>query len=138
MSLLRCLPVAALLLSLLGATAARAEDAPLPCKVLTAEEWGKVVGSPVTATPGDMNCSYVGKASGGQLRILAVAPSAAQARTIAASYASGLPATPGAQTALIDSKGSVVFSIALFQHEVTKETPIQLQGLLAAVKRNLK
>ena len=138
MSLPRCLPVTALLLSLLGATAAIAEDAPLPCKVLTAEEWGKVVGSPVTATPGDMNCSYVGKASGGQLRILAVAPSAAQARAVAANYASGLPNTPGAQTALIDSKGLVVFSIALFQHEVTKETPIQLQSLVAAVKRNLK
>lgn len=138
MVLPRCLPVTALLLSLLGATAACAQDAPLPCKVLTAEEWGKVVGSPVKATAGDMNCSYVGKASGGQLRILAVAPSAAQARAVAASYASGLPSTPGAQTALIDSKGAVVFSIALFQDEVTKETPIQLQGLLAAVKRNLK
>jgi hypothetical protein len=138
MSLLRCLPVTVLVLLLFSPAAASAEDAPLPCKVLTAEEWGKVVGSSVTATPGDMNCSYVGKASGGQLRILAVAPSAAQARAVAASYASGLPNTPGAQTALIDSKGLVVFSIALFQDEVTRETPIQLQGLLAAVKRNLK
>ncbi len=138
MSLPRRLPVTALVLSLLGSTPVFAGDAVLACNVLTAQEWSKVVGSSVSATPGDMNCSYVGAASGGQLRILAVAPSAAQARAVAASYASGLPGTPGAQTAVIDSKGSVVFSIALFQDEVTKDTPTQLQGLLAAVKRNLK
>ena len=138
MNLLGCLPATAVVLSLLGSAPALADDAPLPCKVLTAEEWGKVVGSSVKATPGDMNCSYVGKASGGQLRILTMAASPAQARAVAASYASALPNTPGEQTAVIDSKGLVVFSIALFQDEVTKETPAQLQGLLAAVKRNLK
>ena len=138
MNRLRCLPATVLVFSLFSPAVVFAEEAPVPCKVLTAEEWGKVVGSAVTAIPGDMNCSYDGKASGGQLRILAVSASEAQARSVAARYASALPGTPGEHTALIDSKGRVVFSIALFQDEVTPKTSIQLQALLAAVKRNLK
>lgn len=114
-----------------------AVDAPLPCKVLPAADWSKVVGSVVTAIPGDMNCSYDGKASGGQFRILVVSSSAAQARAAVTMYSAGIENTPGAGRSVIDSQGNIVFSIALFQDEITASTPAQLQGLLAVVKRNL-
>ena len=65
-------------MSLLAATAA-AGAAPEPCKVLPADVWGGIMGYTVTATPGDMNCTYTGKSGGGQFRIMAVAESIAAA-----------------------------------------------------------
>jgi hypothetical protein len=125
---------------LLLATPAAFGESPAPCQVLSAEAWGGVMGYAATATPGDMNCTYEGanKAGGGQLRILAIAASSAEA----AASAKRMRDRPSkgshdAGLSTFDSQGNVVFSIALFQKASTDATAAQLQKLVAAAKQHL-
>ena len=87
-----------------------------------------------------MNCTYegAGKTGAGQLRIMAVAASSAEAeasvkrmqdRPHRGSHDAGLTA--------FDSQGTVVFSISLFQHAATSSSAAQLQKLVAAAKQGL-
>lgn len=133
----------ALLLGLgwvLGTAATASAAPPAPCQILSAESWGSVMGYTATATPGDMNCTYEGahNAGGGQFRILAIVGSSAEAeagakrlrdRQSRGSHDPGL--------GVVDSQGTVVFSIALFQHEATASSAAQLQKLVAAAKHGL-
>lgn len=127
----------ALAMLILTATAAYGA-APEPCKVLSAEAWGSIMGYTATATPGDMNCTYQSKSGGGQFRIIAVAESTAVAEAGAKRLRDMEPKdSPMAWRGGVYSKGSVVFSIALFQHAATADTASQLQKLVAAAKQNL-
>ena len=54
-----------------------------PCQI-PAEVWSGIMGYTVTATPGDMNCTYMGKGGGGQFRILATVGSSSEADASAA------------------------------------------------------
>ena len=124
-------------LSFVAATAA-AGGAPAPCQVLPADVWGGIMGYTVVATPGEMYCTYMGKSGGGQFRIMVVAESSAVAEAGAKRMRDMQPKDgPGAGRGTVDSKGSVVFSIALFQKEITASTASQLQQLVAAAKQRL-
>jgi hypothetical protein len=96
------------------------------------------MGYPVTATPGDMNCTYSGKKGGGQLRVLANVGSNSEAEASAKrmqDHQQKGKHNPGLSA--IDSQGTVVFSIALFQSAPTADTPAQLKKLVAAAKQYL-
>ncbi len=124
-------------MSLLAATAA-AGAAPEPCQVLPADVWGGIMGYTVTATPGDMNCTYTGKSGGGQFRIMAVAESIAAAEAGVKRLRDLEPKdNPMAWRGGVYSSGSVVFSIALFQRAATASTAAQLEELVAAAKQRL-
>jgi hypothetical protein len=113
---------------------------PAPCQILPAEAWSSVMGYTATATPGDMNCTYGGpqKTVGGQFRIIAVVGSSAEAEASVKRMRDRQPKgshDPG--LAVVDSQGTFVFSIALFQHATTDATASQLQKLVAAAKKHL-
>ena len=113
---------------------------PAPCQILTAETWSSIMGYAATATPGDMTCTYEGpsKAGGGQFRIIAVVGSSAEAEASAKrmrDHQHGGSHDP--RLGVVDSQGTVVFSIALFQHAATDSTAAQLQKLVAAAKKSL-
>ena len=113
---------------------------PAPCQILPAETWSSIMGYKATATPGDMYCTYEGpsKTGGGQLRILAVAGSSAEAEASAKRMRDRQPrGSHDPRLAVVDSQGTVVFSIALFQHAATDATASQLQKLVAAAKQRL-
>jgi hypothetical protein len=99
------------------------------------------MGGTATATPGDMNCTYQSKAGGGQLRILANTGSPAEATASAKrmrDHQSHQPkSSHDARLSVVDSQGTVVFSIALFQKAVTDSTSSQLQKLVAVAKQHL-
>ena len=110
----------------------------LPCEIVSAEVWGGIMGYTVTATPGDMNCSYSGKSGGGQFRILATVGSSSEADASAKRMQDRQQKgkhNPGLSA--IDSQGSVVFSIALFQKEPSADSASQLKKLVAAAKQHL-
>ncbi|MFY9821530.1 MAG: hypothetical protein WAM82_09110 [Thermoanaerobaculia bacterium] len=111
---------------------------PSPCEIISAEAWGGIMGTPVTAIPGDMNCSYSGKSGGGQFRILATVGSSseadASAKRMQDRQAKGRH-NPGLSA--IDSQGTVVFSVALFQSAPTADSASQLKKLVAAAKQHL-
>src|ERR1700687_902655 len=113
----------ALAVSLLtGATASGAS--PAPCQVLPAEAWSGIMGYVATATPGEMNCTYQGpgKTSGGQFRIMAIVGSSAAAEASVKRMRDHQDHQPkgghNPKLGVIDSQGTVVFSIALFQRDV--------------------
>jgi hypothetical protein len=113
---------------------------PAPCQILPAEAWSSIMGYAATATPGDMNCTYEGpsKTGGGQFRIIAVVGSSAEADASVRRMRDRQPkGSHGANLAVVDSQGTVVFSIALFQHAATDSTTSQLQKLVAAAKQRL-
>jgi hypothetical protein len=111
---------------------------PEPCKVLPAEAWGSIMGYAATATPGAKYCTYDGKSGGGQFRILAVAASRAEAEAGAKRIRDQQPKNSrNAKLGVVDSQGTVVFSIALFQSGVTDSTSLQLQKLVTVVKQHL-
>ena len=113
---------------------------PAPCQILPAETWSSIMGYKATATPGDMYCTYEGpsKTGGGQFRILAVAGSSAEAQASAKRMRDRQPrGSHDPRLAVVDSQGTVVFSIALFQHAATDGTASQLQKLVAAAKQRL-
>ena len=113
---------------------------PEPCKVLTPEAWGGIMGYTATAIPGDGNCTYEGanKAGGGQFRIMAVTSSSAEAESsVKRMREHQAHSSHGAGLSVIDSQGPVVFSIALFQHSATDASAGQLQKLSAAAKQHL-
>jgi hypothetical protein len=125
---------------LLGTPTAASAASPAPCQILSAETWSSIMGYAATATPGDMNCTYEGpsKAGGGQFRIIAVVGSSAEAEASAKrmrdhQHRGGHDASLGA----IESQGTVVFSIALFQHSATDSSAAQLPKLVAAAKQRL-
>ena len=98
------------------------------------------MGYTATATPGDMNCTYEGanKTGGGQFRIMAVVASSAEADASAKRMRDHQ--SKGGHNAglgVVDSQGTVVFSIALFQKAPTDSTASQLQKLVAAAKQHL-
>lgn len=101
------------------------------------------MGYAATATAGDMNCTYQGpsKTGGGQFRIIAVVASSAEAEASAKRMRDhqDQQSKDGHNTrlAVVDSQGTVVFSIALFQPDVTDSTASQLQKLAAAAKQHL-
>ena len=98
------------------------------------------MGYAATATPGDMNCTYEGphKTGGGQFRIIAIVGSRAEAEASAKRMRDRQPkGSHGSDLAVMDSQGTVVFSIALFQHAATDSTASQLQKLVAAAKQRL-
>jgi hypothetical protein len=114
--------------------------APAPCQVLPAETWSSIMGYAATATPGDMNCTYQGpgKSGAGQFRIIAVVSSSAEAEAAAKRMRDHQPkGSHDPNLAVVDSQGTVVFSIALFQHAATDSTASQLQKLEAAAKQHL-
>jgi hypothetical protein len=118
---------------------------PEPCKVLPAESWGSIMGYTATATSGDMNCTYQSSSKagggGGQFRIMANATSAAEAAASAKrmrdhqSHQSKGGHDP--RLNVIDSQGTVVFSVAIFQNAATESTSSQLQKLVTVVKEHL-
>jgi hypothetical protein len=113
---------------------------PDPCQVLPAGVWSSIMGYAATATPGDMNCTYEGprKTGGGQFRIIAIAGSSAEAQASAKRMRDLQPkGSHNASLGVVDSKGTVVFSIALFQDAATDSTASQLQKLVAAAKQRL-
>ena len=129
------LAVAAGLLFAVGPAFAGEQE---PCKALPAQQWSKVMGYQATATPGEMNCTYEGKAGGGQFRIMAVVSSAAEAQAgVKRMNTDQWKNSPNGQMGILDSQGKIVFSIALFQENATADTKAQLQQLLAVVKSNL-
>ncbi len=117
---------------------------PAPCQAIPAEAWSSVMGYKATATPGEMTCTYAGpgKKSGGQFRIMSVTASNAEAEAIVKRMrdhqAHQRKGGHNPNLNVIDSQGTVVFSIALFQHEPTASTAEQLQKLVAAAKQHLK
>jgi GGDEF domain-containing protein len=85
-----------------------------------------------------MNCGYSGKEGGGQFRILANAASSSEAEASAKRMQDRQEKgkhNPGLSA--VDSQGTVVFSIALFQKEPTADSASQLKKLVAAAKQNL-
>jgi hypothetical protein len=108
-----------------------------PC-VIPAEVWSGIMGYTVTATPGDMNCTYSGKSGAGQLRVLANTGSSSEADASAKRMQDRQQKgkhNPGLSA--IDSQGKVVFSIALFQSAPTVDSAAQLKKLVAAAKQYL-
>jgi arabinogalactan endo-1,4-beta-galactosidase len=98
------------------------------------------MGYAATATPGDMNCTYQGpgKSGAGQFRIIAVVASSAEAEAAAKRMRDHQSrGSHDPNLAVVDSQGTVVFSIALFQHAATDSTASQLQKLVAAAKQHL-
>jgi hypothetical protein len=111
---------------------------PAPCQALPAETWSSIMGYAATATPGEMYCTYEGKAGGGQFRILAIAASRAEAEAGAKRIRDQQPkGSRNASLGVVDSQGTVVFSIALFQPAATESTASQLKKLVAAAKQHL-
>jgi hypothetical protein len=113
---------------------------PAPCQILPAEAWSSIMGYAATATPGDMNCTYEGprKTGGGQFRIIAVVGSSAEAQASAKRMRDRQPkGSHSASLGVVDSQGTVVFSIALFQDAASDSTASQLQKLVAAAKQRL-
>jgi hypothetical protein len=112
-----------------------------PCKVLSAEAWGSSMGYSVTATPGDMTCTYQGKAGGGQFRIMSETGSSADATAAVKRMREHQSHQPKGghdpRLNVIDSQGGVVFSIALFQDSATDASSSQLQKLAASAKQHL-
>jgi hypothetical protein len=130
------LPLALGLLSLSVSTAYGASLS--PCEIVSAQVWSGIMGYTVTATPGDMNCSYTGKGGGGQFRILATVSSSSEADASAKRMQDRQQKgrhNPGISA--IDSQGTVVFSVALFQKEPTADSASQLKKLVAAAKQHL-
>lgn len=104
-----------------------------PCKVLTAAKWGQIVGYSVTTQSTDLYCTYLGgQSGGGQFRYVGISetPAAAQAmvKRLKAMSSSNQPG-------LVDSKGNVVFSIALFPMKPGDKS--KLEALRAEARRNL-
>jgi hypothetical protein len=113
---------------------------PAPCQILPAETWSSIMGYAATATPGDMNCTYEGphNTGGGQFRIIAVVGSSAEAEASAKRMRDRQSkGSHNPSLGVVDSQGTVVFSIALFQHAATDSTAAQLQKLVAAAKQRL-
>jgi hypothetical protein len=113
---------------------------PAPCQILPAETWSSIMGYTATATPGDGNCTYEGpsKTGGGQFRIIAIVGSSAEAEASAKRMRDRQhKGSHNASLGVVDSQGTVVFSIALFQHAATDSTASQLQKLVAAAKQRL-
>jgi hypothetical protein len=98
------------------------------------------MGYTATATPGDMTCTYEGphKTGGGQFRVIAIVGSSAEAEASVKRLRGHQPkGTHDPGLGVVDSQGTVVFSIALFQHAATDSTASQLQKLVAAAKKHL-
>ena len=95
------------------------------------------MGYTATATPGEMNCTYEGKGGGGQLRIMAISGSSAEAVAGAKRLRELGKGSPNAWGGVVESQGPVVFSISLFQDAPTESTASQLQKLVAAAKQHL-
>ena len=113
---------------------------PAPCEILPADAWSSIMGYAATATPGDMICTYEGpqKTGGGQFRIIAIVGSSAEAEAGAKRIRDQQPrGGHNANLGIVDSRGTVVFSIALFQDAATDSTASQLQKLVAAAKQHL-
>ncbi len=128
--------------SILVASAALGEPgaAPLACQLLPAEKWSSVLGYPATTEAGDGFCTYSSpdKSRGGQLRIIAVVGSSAEAEaTVKRMREHQARSRHTAGLSEIESQGKVVFSVAVFQAAPTAQTGGQLKQLAAAVKQQL-
>ncbi len=120
------------------AAAAASGEVPAPCQVLSAEVWSSIMGYTATATPGDMLCTYESKSGGGQFRIMAVVGTSAEAEAGAKRIRDLQPkGNPNAWRGVVETQGSVIFSISLFQAAPTDSTASQLQKLVAAAKQKL-
>lgn len=112
-----------------------ASAAHVPCKVLTAQAFGKIMGYSASVMPASTatNCFYKGPGNSfGQFTILTEAASGPQADAFLHRRGSQPPPSSG----LIGGtfrEGSVIFSISLKSNDRTK-----LQALVAEIKRNLK
>jgi hypothetical protein len=87
-----------------------------------------------------MNCTYEGprNTGGGQFRIIAIVGSRAEAEVGAKRMRDRQPkGSHNASLGVVDSQGTVVFSITLFQRAATDSNASQLQKLVAAAKQRL-
>jgi hypothetical protein len=107
-----------------------------PCKVLTAEQFGQVMGykAAIDKTASTLtSCFYQGSAdSGGQFTILTETASGPQADMLLKNPGSSPPADSG----LIGGsyrQGSIIFSVSIKSKDQAK-----LQALVAEIKHNLK
>lgn len=107
-----------------------------PCKVLTAEKFSQIMGSPATinkTASNEMNCYYSGPGhSGGQFHILTASAAGPQADAML----QGRGSTPPPGSGLVGGtyrQGSVIFSVSIRSADQDK-----LQALVAEIKRNLK
>lgn len=114
-----------------------------PCQILPAEAWGNIMGYTTTATPGEMFCTYSSpnNTNGGQFRIMSVVASSAEAGAVAKRMrdhqAHQRQSKHDPRLGVVDSQGTVVFSIALFQPDFLDGNASQLQQLVAVVKQHL-
>jgi hypothetical protein len=124
--------VAVLACSVAARPASAAHD---PCKVLTAEKFGKVMGYEATiikAASTEMTCFYAGPAnSGGQFMILTETASGPQFDAMLNRRGS----TPPPGSGLVGGtykEGTIVFSVSIKSTDQTK-----LQALVAEIRHNL-
>ena len=112
---------------------------PAPCQVLSAAAWSRVMGYTASATPGELTCTYQGppRTGGGQFRIMATVGSKAEADAAVKRMREHQSKGHNLGLSAVDSQGSVVFSVALFQPAPTEATPAQLEKLVAAIKLQL-
>jgi hypothetical protein len=107
-----------------------------PCKVLTAEAFGRVMGYAATineTAANRMSCSYSGpEKSGGQFTILTESAAGPQADAMLNRRGS----TPPPGSGLVGGtyrEGTIIFSVSIKTADQAK-----LQALVAEIKRNLK
>lgn len=126
---------AAVISSAMIVPVASASAVNVPCKVLTAEQFGQIMGYAATINKGstETTCFYEGPAhSGGQFMILTENASGPQADAMLNRRGSSPPAGSG----LIGGtyrQGSIIFSVSIRSTDQAK-----LQALVAEVKRDLK
>ena len=126
---------AALALSAFGApTPSAPRD---PCKVLTAAQFGKIMGYEATinktASTG-LSCFYTGPGEeGGQFMILTEAADESRAEAMTKPRKGSTPPAGSGLVGGMFSQGSVVFSVSIRSNDQAK-----LQALVAEIKRGLK
>jgi hypothetical protein len=106
-----------------------------PCKVLTAEAFGKIMGYAATVmTPGStaMTCYYEGpKGEGGQFMILTESADPARAEAMLTRRGSAPPAGSGLVGGTY-RQGSIVFSVSIHSTDQAK-----VAALVAEIRRGL-
>ncbi len=118
---------------LLAASASATND---PCKVLTAEQFSRIMGYAATinkTASNQMSCFYQGPAhSGGQFTILTETASGQGADAMLKGRGSAPPSDSGMIGGSYRQEG-VIFSVSIRSTDQAK-----LQALVAEIKRNLK
>ena len=104
-----------------------------PCKVLTAETFGKVMGYEVKSASSGISCIYEGPGkSGGQFGILTEAASGPQADAMLNRRGSAPPPGSGLVGGTY-KEGTVIFSVSIRSTDRAK-----LEALVTEIRRNLK